>query len=256
MRTARRNLAPAYRFAVVVLRPPLMALTRRDWAGAEHLPTDRGFVLVSNHISHADPLPLAHFVHDNGHTPHFLAKNQVMDLPGIGSLLRAAGQIPVYRETGRAADAYRAAVAAIREGHCVVVYPEGTLTREPELWPMRGKTGAARIALQTRCPVVPVVQWGAQDILGPYAHRPHLFPRKVMRMRAEPAVELADLYDEEPTREVLADATERIMAALTTGLEKLRGEPAPPGRYDPREHHQPPTGPPRESTQQPHEERR
>jgi len=68
--------------------------------------------------------------------------------------------------------AFRAAVAAVQEGKCVVVYPEGTITRDPGLWPMVGKTGAARIALSTSAPVVPVAQWGPQHILAPYAARP------------------------------------------------------------------------------------
>ena len=80
--------------------------------------------------------------------------------------MRHAGQIPVYRETGRAADAYRAAVAAVRGGEGVAVYPEGTLTRDPDLWPMVGKTGVARLALDDAGPVIPVAQWGAQDLLG------------------------------------------------------------------------------------------
>ena len=53
----------------------------------------------------------------------------------------------------------------MRDGECVVVYPEGTLTRDPDLWPMTGKSGAARIALETGCPVIPVGQWGAQELL-------------------------------------------------------------------------------------------
>ena len=57
---------------------------------------------------------------------------------------------------------YDAAVAAVRKGECVVVYPEGTLTRDPAQWPMTGKSGAARIALETGCPVIPVGQWGPQ----------------------------------------------------------------------------------------------
>ena len=83
----------------------------------------------------------------------------------LGGFLRAAGQIPVERLSANAAGAYDAAVAAVRAGECVVVYPEGTLTRDPDLWPMVGKSGAARIALETGCPVIPVGQWGAHDLL-------------------------------------------------------------------------------------------
>lgn len=248
MRVGPRHAPPAYRFVVAVLRPLLMALTRRDWTGVENLPRERGFVAVSNHISHVDVLVLAHFLNDAGIVPHFLGKVEVFDLPVVGAIVRAAEQIPVRRETGQASDSYAAAVEAIRAGQCVGIYPEGTLTRQPDLWPMRGKTGAARVALETRCPVVPVAQWGAQEVLAPYGRRPSLLPRHTMRVRAGRPVDLDDLYGEPVTAEVLAEATERIMAALTTELELLRGEQAPPGRYDPRSHGITVTGPPRAAT--------
>ncbi|MFW5468975.1 lysophospholipid acyltransferase family protein [Knoellia sp. CPCC 206435] len=248
MKFGPRDSPPAYRFVVTLLRPLLMALTRRDWTGLEHLPRDRGFVAVSNHVSHLDALVLAHFLNDAGVVPHFLGKVEVFRVPVVGAIVRAADQIPVHRGTGRASDAWSAAIDAVRAGKCVGIYPEGTLTRQPDLWPMRGKTGAARVALLTRCPVVPIAQWGTQDVLPPYSHRPSVLPRHTVRMRAGAPVDLGDLYDRPLTAEVLAEATERIMAAVTRELEALRGEQAPPGRYDPREHGLPGTGPPRGAT--------
>lgn len=245
MRIGPRHAPTAYRFVVTVVRPLLMSLTRRSWTGAENLPRDRGFVAVSNHISHVDPFVFAHFLNDHGVVPHFLGKIEVFNLPVVGAILRGADQIPVYRETGRASDAYRAAVEAIGAGKCVAIYPEGTITRQPDLWPMRGKTGAARVALETRCPVIPVAQWGAHEVLAPYARKPSVLPRHTMRLRAGPPVDLEDLHGLPVTAEVLADATERIMAALAAQLELLRGEKAPPGRYDPREEGVTVTGPPR-----------
>ncbi|KGN36704.1 lysophospholipid acyltransferase family protein [Knoellia subterranea] len=234
MRFGPRHSPPAYRFAVTVVRPLLMSLTRRRWRGQEHLPRDRGFVAVSNHISHIDPFVFAHFLNDEGIVPHFLGKVEVFDIPVIGAVLRGAEQIPVYRETGQASDAFRAAVDAIGEGKCVAIYPEGTVTREPDLWPMRGKTGAARIALETGCPVIPIAQWGAQQILAPYGRVPHVLPRHTMQVSAGDPVDFDDLLGRPVTAEVLAEATERIMAALTSQLEVLRGETAPEGRFDPK----------------------
>jgi 1-acyl-sn-glycerol-3-phosphate acyltransferase len=223
-----------YRLAIRILRPLLMLLTRRDWAGAEHLPTEGGWVVCTNHTSHVDPLPFAHFLVDHGYAPRFLGKNQVFRVPLVGAILRSADQIPVYRETGRAADAYRAAVAAVRAGKCVAIYPDGTLTRDPDLWPMRGKTGAARVALETGCPVIPVATWGPHEILAPYARRPHLFPRRTMHVRAGAPVDLGDLLGVPVTHEVLVEATARITAAIVRELEVVRGEQAPAERFDPR----------------------
>lgn len=228
-----RERGLALNVVVTVLRPLLMALTRREWQGADRLPSD-GFVLAANHISHTDPFVLAHFVNDAGIPPRFLAKASVLDLPGLGRLLRAAGQIPVYRDTPDAARAFSAAVAAVERGECIIVYPEGTLTREPQTWPMVGKTGAVRIALATGCPVVPVAQWGAQRILAPYTHVPKVLPPATIQICAGPRVDLDDLRCQPLTAEVLREGTARVMAAITKQLEDLRHEQSPPVRFDPR----------------------
>ena len=132
--------------------------------------------MVFNHISHVDPLTAAHFVYDHGRIPRYLAKSGLFKNKALGAFLRGAGQIPVERLSKNADGAYDAAVAAVRAGECVVVYPEGTITRDPDLWPMTGKSGAARIALATGCPVIPVGQWGAQELLPPYTKTPHPVP--------------------------------------------------------------------------------
>lgn len=235
MSTPQDNSRPfGYRLAIRILRPLLMLMTRRAWSGAEHLPTEGGWVVCTNHTSHVDPLPFAHYLVDHGYAPRFLGKSQVFAVPFVGAVLRSADQIPVDRESGRAADAYRAAVAAVRAGKCVAIYPDGTLTRDPGLWPMVGKTGAARVALDTRCPVIPVATWGPHEILWPYAKRVRLFPRRTMHVRAGAPVDLDDLYGLPVSHEVLTEATARITAAITRELEELRGERAPLERFDPR----------------------
>ena len=97
----------------------------------------------------------------------------------LGRILRACGQIPVQRQSAKSADALLAAVEAVNQSRAVVIYPEGTITRDPDLWPMKGKTGAARIALRTGCPVIPIGQWGAQELMyGTEIHFPALFPAR------------------------------------------------------------------------------
>lgn len=230
----RRKLPRSYRFVAGIIRPVLMLTTRQEWSGAEHLPTDRGFVVCPNHVSYVDPLTFAHFLYDNGHPPFFLAKEALFRIPVLGRLIRSAEQIPVYREGRQAAEAFQAAVEAVKDGKCVPIFPEGTLTRDPGLWPMTGKTGAARVAIATRCPVIPVAQWGPQQVLAPYTKTLKLFPRKTMRVVAGPPVELSDLYERRLEAGTVHEATERIMAAITALLEELRGETAPRKRFDPR----------------------
>ena len=224
----------AWNIAVPLVKPLLLTTTTRTWVGGEKLPETGGCIVVFNHVSHVDPLIAAHFVYDHGRLPRYLAKSGLFKNRVLGFFLTAAGQIPVERLTKSAVGAYGAAVAAVRNGECVVVYPEGTLTRDPAQWPMTGKTGAARIALETGCPVIPVGQWGPQQLLAPYARRPHLFPRKHIAMRAGDPVDLSDLVASPRTPEVVQQATDRIMAALTEQVALIRGEVAPAERFDPR----------------------
>lgn len=226
-----RRIGAAYRFAAGVLRPPLAAFTRREWQGMEHLPAEGGFVVCANHMSHVDPLVMAHFLHDQGIPPRFLAKASLFKGRVVGPVLRGAGQIPVYRDTADAGKAFSAAVAAVERGEAVVIYPEATLTRDPDLWPMSGKTGAARVALTTGCPVIPVAQWGAQEILPPYAKKPMLFPRRTIRILAGPPVDLSP-FEGHLDATSLRGATDAILDDITVLLEKVRGEKAPPRRID------------------------
>lgn len=239
-----RRYGPAFRTAAAILKPPLYAFTRRDWRGAEHLPRTTGFVAASNHLSYADPFTLAHFLYDNGCPPRFLGKEEVFRIPVLGRLVTATGQIPVYRESGDAARAFSAAVEGVREGECVAIYPEATLTRDPDLWPMVGKTGAARVALTTGCPVVPIAQWGPQEILWPYAKRPHLLPRRTVHVLAGPPVDLSAFHGAPLDGETLRGATDAILDAVAALLGELRGEAPPAVRWDPRQHGQPRIGDP------------
>jgi 1-acyl-sn-glycerol-3-phosphate acyltransferase len=231
----RRRIGFWYRLAAVIAKPPLVVLFKRDWRGMENIPADGGFITVVNHNSHIDPFAYAHFQYNSGRVPRFLAKSGLFKKGIVAAFMRGTGQIPVYRETSDAMSAFRAAIEAVERGECVAFYPEGTITRDPGQWPMTGKTGAARVALQTKCPVIPVAQWGANQLLPPYAKKPHLFPRKTSTVVAGPPVDLSAYYDKEMTPELLKEATETIMAAITRLLEEIRGEKAPETPYDPRE---------------------
>jgi 1-acyl-sn-glycerol-3-phosphate acyltransferase len=217
---------------VAILKPLFLLTTKPDWRDGTKLPATGGCVVALNHLSHLDPLTAAHFTYNHGRLPRYLAKSGLFKNKVLSYFLRSAGQIPVERLSRNAVGAYDAAVAAIRQGECVVVYPEGTITRDPDLWPMTGKSGAARIALETGCPVIPIGQWGAQTLLPPYSKKPDLFPRKKIVMLAGDPVDLGDLTDQERTPEVVQEATDRIMAAITRLVEEVRGETAPVERFD------------------------
>ena len=201
-----REFSRSYRSVVGLLRPLLRLTTRRDWQGAEPRPGG-GFVACSNHISHVDPFTLAHFLVDHGVPPRFLAKEAVFEIPVGGRIVKNAGQIPVRRNSADAARALKAAVDAVRAGECVAIYTDGTLTRDPQLWPMTGKTGAARIALSTGVPVIPIAQWGPPELLAPYGKRLHVFRRPVVHVWAGPPVDLSAWEGRPLDAAVLTEAT-------------------------------------------------
>jgi 1-acyl-sn-glycerol-3-phosphate acyltransferase len=225
-----QTISTVVRLLSAIMKP----LTKRDWRHQEKVPQTGGVIFVANHISNADPLAVGQFLAFSGRWPRFLAKASVFEIPVVGRIIAACGQIPVQRESAHSKDALIAAARAIEEGRALVIYPEGTITRDPELWPMRGKTGAARLALTTGRPVVPIGQWGAQELMpGREPHFPRLFPRKTLEIAAGDPVPLDDLFQKPVTAATLDEATTRIMDAITALVAELREATPPAQRFDP-----------------------
>lgn len=219
------------RFLVLVLRPILMRITKRDWQGASKLPTG-GSVLAVNHVSHLDPFFVSHFLVDHHQVPRFLAKDTLIHHWFTGPILRAAQMIPVYRATAGAAEALRAAIAAVESGEMIIVYPEGTTTRDPGCWPMSGRTGAAKIAYATGKPLVPLMQSGAQHILWPYARRPKFFPRRTIYMHVADPIDVVAQLGPHPTEADFLNFTDQLMDTLTDMMVEVRGEKPQTPRID------------------------
>jgi 1-acyl-sn-glycerol-3-phosphate acyltransferase len=217
----------------IILRPLIPVLMKNDWHGQENFPATGGMILAANHLSYFDVLALSLFSDHAGRYPVFLAKSSLFDIKVLGPIIRKLGQLPVYRNQADAALVLRDAEQGVRNGACVIFYPEATVTRDPDLWPMAAKSGAARLALATGAPVIPVAHWGAQDIL-PYGSAvPRLLPRKRVQVLAGPAVDLSAFEGQPLTSENLRLATELIMADITKLLAKLRGEIPPAEPYHP-----------------------
>jgi 1-acyl-sn-glycerol-3-phosphate acyltransferase len=222
---------------VAVVKPFLIVFTKCRFTGRENVPRTGGVVFVPNHISHFDPPVLGYFIWECRRIPRFLGKASLFKVPVLGTIITKVGQIPVYRDSAQAADAFRDAVAAVERGECVGFYAEGTITRDPQLWPMTGKTGAARIALTTGCPVIPIANWGAHEVIRSYTGkhvRVRLLPRKTIQVRAGKPVDLSAFRGRPLTNELLHEATEVIMRSVTDTLGELRGETPPKELYDPR----------------------
>jgi 1-acyl-sn-glycerol-3-phosphate acyltransferase len=225
---AQRRIGFWRRLAVMIVVSVMWVWTRWTWTGREHLPPRGGVILVANHISHFDPLVLAHFVYKAGRWPRFLGKASLWRVPIVGYLLRKTRQIPVERGSVEAVKSLDVLIDALDRGGAVVIYPEGTTTREPQLWPMRGKTGAARLALVTGAPVVPVAMWGPQRVFDPRTQRLVLRPRMPVQVTVGPPVDLSQWQGATPTRAVLDEMTDAILLSIRDLLAGLRGGTPPP----------------------------
>lgn len=204
---------------------------------AENLPASGAVVVAPNHYSDFDPLVIGRTMYKLKRMPRFLAKASLFKVPVFGWMLGLAGQVPVQREGGSGADPLAAARRIAAAGHAVVIYPEGTLTRDPDLWPMRGKYGAVRTALDAGIPLIPVVSWGAQRILPRYG-RISLFPRKDLDIVFGEPLDLTPWVGRSSDGKALAEATLLLMNTLAAMVGELRGETPPVQRWDPAEHGQ------------------
>lgn len=231
-----------FRLGAAVIIPLLNLVAKRDWRGVENIPKTGPVIVVSNHISYVDPLLFAQFLYRNGRAPRFLGKASIFKVPIIGKIIAGSGQVPVERETENASHALKQAVAFLKAGHCLGVYPEGTLTRDLDGWPMRAKTGIARLAITTQVPVIPCAQWGAQDILPTYGKRPKLFPRTKVSVWAGAPLTFERWKGLESDPAALEEATRYVMASITGILEDIREEKAPSEIFDPHTSNLPRTG--------------
>lgn len=226
------------RAAIPVVRSIAAVTSRPDYRHRTGLPLDGGVILATNHLSHLDPVLLARFAIELGRIPRFLAKHSLFDVPVFGTLLRGARQIPVYRNQERATDALTAAVAALRAGELVVIYPEGTITTDPDRWPMLARTGVARLALAAEVPVIPVAHWGAQFVAGPGLR---FRPRRHFAVSAGPALDLpamsAGMSAAMPEGPRLRALTDAVMSRIRDQLGELRDDTPPALVWDPRSGH-------------------
>lgn len=214
--------------------PLTFSLGSTEVQGGANLPNRGGAILVLNHITHIDPVYDAVFLDRLGRMPHFLAKHSLFEKPVVKQVMYRTGQIPVYRGTDRATDSLAAARAALENGAVVIIYPEGTCTRDPEGWPMVPRNGVARLALDTDVPVIPAARWGTLSIMNLYRKRFTPVPRSRVTMRFGEPLDLSAYRQQGNTRGNLGSVTDLAMRSVRELLAEVRGEPAPDAFYDPR----------------------
>lgn len=223
---ARREKGGIWVGLAAALLYPLNAIGKVTQRG-NRLPREGGALVVMNHVSHFDPVIDGVFVHKNKRVPRILSKESVLRIPIFGRIARGVGTIPVYRGTNDAKSSLSAAVEALDEGKLVLIYPEGTITKDPAGWPMYPRTGVARLALESTAPVIPVARWGTQAILNGYEKKFRPFPRKPVTILVGDPVELAAFRGKEITPELLREVTHLLMARVRDLVAEIRQEPAP-----------------------------
>ena len=222
------------RLCVVVLFPVDSLLFRLRWHHLERMPppSKGGVIIALNHVSYIDTVLMARLVWSSGRVPRFMIKAGMFSKPFLGQIMRGAGQIPVHRGTADAASSLDDAVTALERGEAVVIYPEGTITKDPTQWPMEAKTGIARLVLLSPdTPVVPVGQWGAQPTK-------RFNPLRLVRRRLAEAsvgerVDLSRFRGAQPDSATLREITDTIMSAVRDEVAALRDEPAPTDFFKP-----------------------
>lgn len=209
----------------------------------EKMPRSGAVVITPNHYSNIDPVVIGVATWYLGRLPRFMAKASILKVPVLGWILLKSGQIPVERGgSTRSSAALNAAKELVSKERAVIVYPEGSLTRDPDIWPMRGKSGAVRLALELGIPVIPIAHWGTQNLMARYSKKINVFPRHTIDVKVGDPVDLSEFQGKPLDNKTLTAATTKVMDAITALLEDLRGEKAPATRWNPAEHNQSETG--------------
>lgn len=243
-RSTEKSRPSVFWVLAIVVVPIAGLLAKVRIRDSHKLPQTGAYVLAPNHHSEIDPITVAVAVWRMKRAPRFMAKESLFRVPVLGAALRATGMVPVQRGTSaRAAKAtVDAATDLVRHERGVIVYPEGTLTRDPGLWPMRGKTGAVRLALAAGIPLIPLAHWGEQQILPRYGKLRLWPPRRRVDVIVGDPIDLSDLVGREHEQAALVEGTRRLMDAIAALLGELRGETPPAERWNPAAHKQNETG--------------
>ncbi|MDQ4095249.1 MAG: 1-acyl-sn-glycerol-3-phosphate acyltransferase [Actinomycetota bacterium] len=223
-------MEPTYQFARIILKPWLAAWFRWTIEGDEHIPSSGPAILAFNHIAFLDPFAAAYVVDRRGRRPRFLAKSELFQDKRIAWILKGAAQIEVKRGSRDAPMALDHAFAALERGEIIVVFPEGTITDDPNLSPMAAKTGTARLALGSGAPVVPCALWGTANIW-PKGYAKRWWPPKqdVLVRLGEPMRVSGDPDSSEDWQRISLEVMERI-GGLVASLRPVVPDRRRPGR--------------------------
>ena len=226
--TAARRWEPIFHIARGVVIPWAHFWFRWHIEGLDHIPKEGPAILAWNHIAYLDPLAISYVVIRAGRRPRFLTKSELFQDRRIGWALAGSGQIEVKRGTRAAPIALDRALEALERGEVVIIFPEGTVTTDPDLNPRPAKSGVARLALKSGVAVIPCAIWGTANVWPKgYGHR--------WRPRQDIVVRIGEPLPIEGDYDTLRDwqaAGRKIMDAIAVLVAGIR--PAVPDRRRPK----------------------
>lgn len=243
MSVSERSKPSIFWFLAAIVLPIMNPSIKFRFENAEYLPKTGPFVLCPNHYSEIDPIVMGMATWKNGRVPRFMAKASLWKVPVVKWILNASGQIPVEREGGeRGSSPVKAASILIDNGTGVIVYPEGSLTRDPDMWPMRGKKGALRVAAAGNIPIIPVAHWGTDALMPRYGKKIRLFRRVPITVRFGEPTSAEELTGGDTSTKGMTAGTDALMHRISALLGEIRGETPPAELWNPAAHGQKQTG--------------
>ena len=211
---------PFLRFAEMVVQP-IVALqgTKLKFEGLEYIPERGGALIALNHTSYPDWLPASIAAKERGRRLRFMIKAEMADEKAVNYVIKHAQLIPVDRRQGH--DAYEVAIQRLRQGELIGLHPEATISRSYEL--REFKTGTARMALEARVPIVPLIVWGAHRIW------PKDHPKSLLRNRVPITVAAGPPLPPQGAVEQLNGSLRQAMNRLLYRVQEEH--PHPPGEF-------------------------
>ena len=225
------------RVCEVIMYPLSALLARRRFVNLDAMTRSGPMIIVANHVSHVDPIFDAVFIRKSGRIPHIMAKASLWKVPVVGKALVGTRQIPVERgAAGAGQSSLDEATKVLEAGGVVLIYAEGSVTKEPDFWPMRPKPGVAALALAGDFPVIPVAHWGTQDVYNSYAPKSkfHPLPRKDVHVVAGDPIDLSAWRGKPADARAIRDVSLLIMGTIRNMVAELRHEEPPTEFFDPK----------------------
>ncbi len=207
--------------------------------GLENVPEEGVFITACTHVTMFDVfVPMTALFHQ-GRRPRYMAKAELANWPILGKWFQLVGMQPVPRRSGKAREIEEESIKILTSGRPLSVWPEGTVTRDPQKWPMSMKPGVGVIALEAsrrlghQIPLFCAVVWGAASINHWWP-----WPKKNIVMCYDTQLDYSDLlqgsesWGELPPLESAAELARRIRVRMTQIMEEIRGEKSPDGYFN------------------------